>query len=80
MNDLLTNREIAALLTVVVIFGTIAIFAARKSDSFFSSIKGVFRSLTHWKLLIPMALFLAVIGIAILIARKISAAPRISMG
>ena len=71
MNDLLTNREIAALLTVVVIFGTMAIFSARKSDGLALSIKRVLRSLTHRKLLVPLVTFLAVIGIAILIARKI---------
>ena len=71
MNDLFTNREIATALLTVVAIVILAILAARKPNDIVSSIKGVLRSLLHWKLLVPLVLFLAVIGISILVARKI---------
>ena len=53
------------------IFGTIAFFAARKSDGFASSIIGVVRATAQRKLLVPLVFFLAFIGIAILLAHKV---------
>ena len=72
MHDLLTNREIAAALLTVAIAVTFTVLAATKTNGIASSIKGVLSALCHWKLLVPLVMFLAVVGISILLAYKIS--------
>ena len=72
MNDLFTNREIATALLTVAVVVTFAVLAAKKTDGIASSIKAVVSALCHWKLLVPLVLFLAVVGSAILLAHKIS--------
>ena len=69
MHDLFTNREIAAALTTVLFFVTITILAAKKSN-IASSFKEVLRTLCHRKILIPLLLFIAFVGSAILLAYK----------
>ena len=71
MNDLFTNREIAAALTAFVFFGLSAFFAQRKNGDLLSITMNVLRAAYQLKLLIPMILFLAISMLAVLLASEI---------